>query len=104
MTVYAFANVTRPSGGGTLLANQPVQIDEVSWEMGAYYNQSHPYDVFKCFIRYSPFAFQREDLITDTVNIDPLTSALAAYRVVGLPRRFPDGHWELYMNRFAGSS
>lgn len=104
MTIYAFANVTRPNTAGTLLPNQSVQIDEVSWEMGAYYNQSHPYDVFKVIIRYSIFGFQRNDLLTDTVNIDPLTSALAAYRVVGFPRRYPDGHWELYVNRFAGSS
>jgi hypothetical protein len=102
MTVLANVNVTRPNVSGILLANQPVQIDEASEMMGAYYNSAHPYDVLEIFVDGTTFVFQRGDLLTDTVNIDPLTSTYTAYRVVGNPAPFPDMHVELKANRFVG--
>lgn len=101
MSVNTFATVSR--NNVNQLTNQPIQIDEVSEVMAGYYNNAHPYDVFKCIIRYTTFRFQRQDLITDTVNTDELTNANVKYRVVGYPRRYPDGHVEMIVNKFAGS-
>lgn len=101
MSINTFATVSR--NNVTQLTNQPVQIDEVSETMAGYYDNAHPYDVFKAIIRYTTFAFHRQDLITDTVNIDPVTNTHTLYRVVGQPRPYPDGHVEMIVNRFAGS-
>jgi hypothetical protein len=100
MSIYTTVNVTRKEQ--PVLSNVPVQIDETSEMMGAYYNNEHPYDVFEVFVRYTTFQFVRGDLLTDTRIIDPLTSVNAKYRVVGNPTAFPDGHVQMKVNVFAG--
>ncbi len=102
MTVIATLNVIRPNTSGILATLYQCQIDEASEMMGAYYNSAHPYDVFEIYVDGTTFVFQRGDLLTDTVNIDPLTSTYVAYRVVGNPAPFPDMHVELKANRFVG--
>jgi len=94
--------VTVNRKGSTLATGVAVQIDNASEIMGAYYNREHPYDLFEVYVKYTTLAFARGDLLTDEVNIDPLTNALAAYRAAGNPEAFPDGHVELRATKVIG--
>lgn len=79
----------------------PVQIDNASETAQAYYGGNHPFDVFKIYVFFTTLVFQRDDILIDTKNIDPITGKNATYRVVGYPAPFPDGHVELYVNKYA---
>ena len=96
--------VTRGSTNALVAANVDVQIDTKNPMMAAYYKNAHPYDVFDCYVKYAPptWTLLRGDLLSDQVNTDPLTNNAVAYRVVGRPQAFPDGHIEAVVNIFAG--
>ena len=103
MSIITTINVTRNGvavTGATGIQN--VQIDNASETLGAYYDSKHPYDLFHVYIRYTTATFARGDLVTDQVNIDPLTNANALYRVAGNPRAYPDGHAELRATKVIG--
>lgn len=96
--------VTVTRSGTALQTRVRAIIEEQSVQMGAYYNERHPYDVFTIFIQYATMGYQRGDLITDEFNKDPSTNAPAVYRVVGTPRAYIDGHVELVADRFVGNA
>lgn len=103
MSIYTTINVTRGSSNTAIATGIPnVQIDNASETLGAYYDQKHPYDLYHVFIRYTTAVFARGDLITDTVNVDPLTNANAIYRVAGPVRTYPDGHVEMRATKVLG--
>ncbi len=103
MSIITTINVTRNGVAVTGATGiQRVQIDNASETLGAYYDHMHPYDLFHIYIRYTTATFARGDLVTDTVNIDPLTNANALYRVAGNPRAYPDGHAELRATKVIG--
>lgn len=95
-------SVTRK--GTVLQRDVSAVIQNMSIQMAATYNSGHPYDMYNIFITYATMDFQRGDLITDEVNTDPSTGALAVYRVVGQPRAYMDGHAELVGDGFVGKS
>jgi len=103
VSIITTINVTRNGVAVTGATGiQRVQIDNASETLGAYYDHMHPYDLFHIYIRYTTATFARGDLVTDTVNIDPLTNANALYRVAGNPRAYPDGHAELRATKVIG--
>lgn len=98
-------NITRGANNTVVQNGVAAQIDTKNPMMAAYYNGSHPYDVFDCYIKYAAgYTVLRGDTITDTINTDPLTNAKTVYRVVGRPQAFPDGHIECVVNVFGGPS
>jgi hypothetical protein len=89
----------------TIAQNVVAQIDEKNPEMAAYYDKSHPYDIFDAYLK-AGYGWQllRGDLLTDQQNTDPLTGTNTLYRVVGRPEAFPNGHIEAVVNQFGGPS
>jgi hypothetical protein len=60
------------------------------------------------FFRYNGYTLDsitlaQGDLLTDTVNVDPLTGVKKRYRVIGDPEFFIDNHWEIVVDRVIGT-
>jgi len=60
------------------------------------------------YFRYSGFTeayltLAQGDLITDTVNTDPLTGTYRKWRIIGDPEKFGDGHQEAVLDKVIGT-
>jgi hypothetical protein len=105
MGIFQNAVVTVKRGGSPV-ANIPpvsVQVDLLSQMESSYYGGSAPY------MRYSIYTFgvydiRQEDLLVDTVNIDPKTNTNKQYRVINDPdtEQFVS-HVEIIADRVRGT-
>ena len=101
MSTDAYVTVKR---GGTAVASIPafsVQIDNMSQQEASYYGGDAPYMRYAIYARML-YDVRQEDLLVDTVNIDPKTGAKKQYRVINDPEAFPDLHMEIVADRVRG--
>ncbi len=81
----------------------PVQVDNMSMQEAAYYGGVAPYFRYYSYVLSTAYAFQYQDLLIDTTNTDPKTEQLTRYRVINDPEPFPDGHYELVLDKVVGT-
>ena len=89
---------------GTQLTTKPlrVQLDSMNPVEASYYGGAAPYFRYAGYILSSPFDIRQQDLLVDVVNVDPKTQANKQYRIINDPEWFPDGHYELVVDRSDG--
>lgn len=81
----------------------PMQLDVINQTEQAYDGGKQPYFLYQGYVNTLNYAFQYQDLLIDTVNIDPKTSTFMRYRIAGEPEDFPDCHYELLLDRKVGN-
>lgn len=102
MSTDAYVTVKR---GGSPVNTIPafyVQIDNMSQQEASYFGGSAPYQRYAIY-SLVVYDIRQEDLLVDTVNIDPKTSTYKQYRVINDPEAFPDGHVEFVVDRVRGT-
>lgn len=101
MSTDAYVTVKR---GGQPVSTIPafyVQIDNMSQQESAYYGGAAPYQRYAIY-PLAVYDIRQEDLLVDTVNIDPKTGTYKQYRVINDPEPFPDQHLEIVADRYRG--
>jgi hypothetical protein len=89
---------------GTQLNVKPlrVQLDSMNPQQASYYGGAAPYFRYAAYILSPMFDIRQQDLLVDTVNSDPKTQTNKQYRIINDPEWFPDGHYELVVDRSDG--
>src|SRR5258708_32195584 len=104
MSIYVSVNVTR--AGQAVGGLQWVQLDLMTQQEAHAYGGAQPGE--GPYFRYNGYmpsliVLAQGDLMTDSVNNDPLTGVKKRYRVIGDPETFPNGHTELVCDRGFGT-
>lgn len=102
MSSDIFVTVNRAKAPVAGIPAIPVQIDTMSQQEAAYYGGAAPYFRYNIFT-HALYDIRYEDLLIDTVNIDPKTSTFKQYRVINDPESFFDQHMEIVADRIVGT-
>lgn len=105
MSIDIQANVTR-AGSPVTPSPITVQADLLSQQEARAYGGASagesPFFRYACYTE-DGITLAQGDLLTDTTTIDPDTSSLRKYRIIGDPEPFPDdGHTEFVVDRIPG--
>lgn len=101
MSTDAYVTVKRGGVAINTLPAFPVQIDNMSQQEAAYYGGAAPYQRYSIYSTVV-YDIRQEDLLVDTLNINPKTGALKQYRVINDPEAFPDLHMEFIVDLVRG--
>jgi hypothetical protein len=81
----------------------PAQVDLMSQVEASYYGGAAPYQRYRIFTT-GTYDIRQEDLLTDSLHIDPKTNAAKQYRVVNDPdTELFQTHNEIVADRYRGT-
>lgn len=102
MKKYITVNVQRVNNATIVVSGVNVQLDNFPITEIPYYEGVTRTEPFLGII-FNIYDIRQTDILTDTVNIDPVTNTNYQYRVIDIPAEFPDMHMEVKIDIFRGS-
>lgn len=96
-----YFDVKKPDG--TLVySNVYMQLDNMSDQESAYYGGEAPYERYMAY-PLSQYILGQSYTLIDRNNIDPKTGTNYRYRIINIPRPFPDNHEEIVCDLIRGT-
>ena len=96
-----YFDIKKPDG--TLVySNVYMQLDNMTDQEAAYYGGVAPYERYMAY-PLSQYIIGQSYSLIDRNNIDPKTNKNYIYRVINIPRPFPDNHEEIVCDLVRGT-
>lgn len=102
MSKYIYVNVQRVDASTPVISNIFMQLDNAPQSETLYYEGVAPVERFNAYTM-GIYDIRQTDILTDTVNIDPVTNSNYKYRVTNIPETFFDGHMEIDLDLWRGN-
>lgn len=97
MSKYITVNVQHVNTSSPTFTNVFMQLDNMPLSEVLYYEGVAPIERYMAYTQ-AIYDIWQTDILTDTSNIDPVTSAPYQYRVVTIPESFLDAHMEMVLD------
>lgn len=101
MSKDIWVNVQRVDAPSPAISNVYMQLDNVPVSEVLYYEGVAHVEHFSAYTL-GIYDIRQTDILTDTTNIDPVTTTNYRYRVITIPEPFPDQHMELTVSLLRG--